>query len=703
MCLRCRESLPGVFYNCTFSFNWTRFVRKYQSSIGRCYVKRRIAWTAMAASPESIYMNSADLIKKEPLDYGGFGQVYLCYHKTHGQVVLKTVYTGPPRNEGNKRSLMEEGSLMHKLNHERIVKLLGVILEDGAYSLVMELIPKGNLLSMLQEAAVPISIKGRIILEILEGMVYLTRNNIIHKDLKPENILVDKDFHIKIADLGLAICQSWSRLTKEESRRQSRKGGRSSIRTAGTLCYMAPEHLDSIHTLSSEKSDVYSFSIVVWVILTCQEPYENARSEDHICQCVRKGDRPDESAIPPSTPQEIITMMKQCWHHKPEQRPTFAESHDSFEPFYRENLEKDVKKDSSHLMATYEGPDHFLETMKSVSENVSLGRLSLPADPPAPLRSSDSMPIEASIEDLVLSEEGRESSIQADAAPLVPRDLKQKLDQELDYHQRGSYSCVDHSPHLHPAPPEERGIPQQVSSVQSWSSIPKAREDLAPLFAVPSRSDYRAAPIIQTPSPSSLGLSPVSPYSPLHHHPAFHRLHSCPANPVPESEAPDFAAGTCHNSAKMPSPDQGSLYIQNASGIQIGHNNHLSIRSQDSGSSSYQHSTQSSKHLYKELLQQYEDWPVSEEHLDVLRENIGAQWKHCARRLGLTETEVETIDHDYARDGLKEKVYQMLERWRMKEGFVGCTVGRLCRALSDSIKVDQQCRLLHLCKKPTSP
>ena len=53
----------------------------------------------MATSLDSIRMQSSDLIKKEHLDYGGFGQVHLCYHKTLGQVVLKTVYTGPPRNE----------------------------------------------------------------------------------------------------------------------------------------------------------------------------------------------------------------------------------------------------------------------------------------------------------------------------------------------------------------------------------------------------------------------------------------------------------------------------------------------------------------------------------------------------------------------------------------------------------------------------
>lgn len=50
--------------------------------------------------------------------------------------------------------------------------------------------------------------------------------------------------------------------------------GRSAeVRGAGTLSYMAPEHLQSVHTASTEKSDVYSFAIVLWVILTGEEPY----------------------------------------------------------------------------------------------------------------------------------------------------------------------------------------------------------------------------------------------------------------------------------------------------------------------------------------------------------------------------------------------------------------------------------------------
>ncbi|KAL4646445.1 receptor-interacting serine/threonine-protein kinase 1-like [Arapaima gigas] len=641
---------------------------------------------AMAVAPSSIYMKSSDLIKKEPLDYGGFGQVYLCYHKTYGQVVLKTVYTGPPRNDGNKKSLIEEGLLMQKLNHERVVKLLGLILEDGAYSLVMELIPKGNLLAMLDSVDVPMSIKGRIILEILEGMVYLTSNNVIHKDLKPENILVDDKFHIKIADLGLATCQSWSKLTKEESRRQSRMGHRSYANTAGTLCYMAPEHLHSIHTRSTEKSDVYSFAIVIWVILTGKEPYENARNEDHICQCVRKGDRPDETIIPANTPEEIIRLMKNCWHQEPNQRPTFAESYKSFQVFYKNTLEKDVERDAEDLMVKYKGPMDFVEKMQSLS----LERLTSQTDSPTSLR-TDVSPVEASIEDLN-SLANLEMSIQVDAAPACS-DLEVKLAQELNYHKHGSYSYMDY-PSLNVGGEAWRGVhrgapPQQVSSVQSWTkSDPVAGSSLENL---PCSDQFLSLPSI---SPS-MGVPPVTSCS------QYQRAQPWPT-PVPESEAPNPAAGMRYNSTMMlPHSDQGSLFIQNASGIQIGHNNKLHMTSQDYSLGSFP--PNGSGVMFKELLQKYEDHSVTEDHLNVLRENIGGKWKMCARRLGLTEVEVETIEHDYARDGLKEMVYQVLEKWKMKEGYVGCTVGKLCHALNDSVKVEHLCRLLEICQSPTSP
>ncbi|TMS09571.1 Receptor-interacting serine/threonine-protein kinase 1 [Larimichthys crocea] len=677
----------------------------------------------MATAPQpSLHMRSTDLIRREPLDYGGFGEVYLCYHATLGQVVLKTMYTGPVRNEESKRSLLEEGTIMASLNHERVVKLLGVIMEDRDYSLVMELMPRGNLLVMLETVSVPVSIKGRIIVEILEAMMYLTERHVIHKDIKPENILVDKDFHIKIADLGLATCQAWSKLTREESRRKSRKGRSVGARGAGTLSYMAPEHLESIHTPSTEKSDVYSFAIVVWVILTGEEPYQNARSEDQMSQCVRKGDRPAESLIPDDTPAEIIQMMKRCWDHCPQKRPTFKESYDSFLPFYMERLEPHVEEDLVDLRKLYDGPEDLVEKMKSLSITPEC----FPADCPASLVSSDrnvSVPVEASIEDLSDNHyELTEGSVEVDArgVSVLPA-LEDKLDRELQYHKHGSYNCENQpdaayyyhnnssNPFLqnpcttdHALRQPEQDRPSYVSSVHSWTKAeavqPTSQEEaLYRPTAGLYESMNTSIPTVHS-LPMSASTSSLPQFNQEHPHSHFDRQQSWPTYPVSDTSAPDINPGRLLTPSKMNSlQDQGSLFIQNASGIQIGSNNLMSIRGYDSSHSLLSHPNGSANFLIKEGILKYEDHAVTEEHLELLRENIGAKWKRCARKLGLTNVEIETIEHDCYRDGLPEMVHQMLERWKMKEGSIGCTIGKLCRALEGNIKVDVIQKILDSC------
>ncbi|XP_066578942.1 receptor-interacting serine/threonine-protein kinase 1 isoform X2 [Amia ocellicauda] len=611
---------------------------------------------------DCFHMSSKELVQKELLDYGGFGYVFLCKHQKHGLVVMKKVYTGPPRNMSSKQCLLEEGVLMNRLNHKRIVKLLGVILEDGDYSLVMEYIPKGNLLVMLNKVRVPISIQGRIILEIIEGMKYLSEKGIIHKDLKPENILIDRDNHIKIADLGLATCQNWSKLTKEESRRQSCLGRKSVPNAAGTLSYIAPEHLESINTKSTEKSDVYSFAIVIWVILAHKEPYENAHNEEHLCRCVQKGDRPDQESIPSDTPKEIIKLMEHCWQSNPKQRPTFAECYIKFRPFYEDKLEKLVEQEL-HILDEYEGPEEFVEKMISLT----IDPKSLPADNPSSLRCVEEMPIEASEEDLHLHL--LNDSIQVDAAP--DNNLQKKLGEELGYHMHGQR--IDN---MRGASADSQ-FPK--SSVHSWGP-----NDAKPVIDNFLRHSYDHE---STPR-GHHQPSPVSLPQPL---PCFYLGPSQSAYPVPESQLPDISR-VIPISPHPPYQDTGSLIIHNASGVQIGDNNTLSI-----GSQSFTSASVPSSKISPELPQTIEHFPVEEEHLELLRDNLGREWKHCARKLGLTQVEIDAIDHDYERDGLKEKVYQMLEKWKMKEGYQGTTMGKLYRALIDSVKGDLISRLVELC------
>eukprot|EP00070_Physeter_catodon_P027454 XP_028334348.1 receptor-interacting serine/threonine-protein kinase 1 isoform X2 [Physeter catodon] len=340
-------------------------------------------------SLDDIEMNSTDFLEREGLDSGGFGKVSLCLHRSHGLVVLKKVYTGPKRTEYNE-ALLEEGRMRHRLRHSRVVKLLGVIMEEGNYSLVMEYVEKGDLTHVLKaQISIPLSVKGRIIMETIEGMRYLHKEGVIHKDLKPENILLDGDFHIKIADLGFASLKTWNELMKEELTAQRR--GNSSTKSGGTLHYMAPEHLNDANSRPSEKSDVFSFAMVLWAVFANKEPYEGAICEQQLTMHIKSGNRPAVEDVTEQCPQEAISIMKQCWAVNPEDRPTFAGIEEKFRPFYLNQLEEHVEEDVKSLKKEYPGQNEIVKRMKSLQIDcvaISPSRSNSATEQPGSLHSS---------------------------------------------------------------------------------------------------------------------------------------------------------------------------------------------------------------------------------------------------------------------------------------------------------------------------
>jgi len=85
---------------------------------------------------------------------------------------------------------------------------------------------------------------------------------------------------------------------------------------------MAPELLNGSSSLVSEKVDVFSFGIVLWELLTGEEPYADLHYGVIIGGIVSNTLRPQ---VPDSCDPEWRSLMEQCWATEPSERPSFTQ------------------------------------------------------------------------------------------------------------------------------------------------------------------------------------------------------------------------------------------------------------------------------------------------------------------------------------------------------------------------------------------
>ncbi|KAM4544605.1 receptor-interacting serine/threonine-protein kinase 4 [Odontesthes bonariensis] len=261
--------------------------------------------------------HSSEFGSWEKIGSGGFGQVYKVRH-----VQWKTwlAIKCPPClhvDDKERSELLEEAKKMEAAKFRYILPVYGIC--EDPQGLVMEYMETGSLENLLATELLPWELRFRIIHETAVGMNFLHCMNppLLHLDLKPANILLDAHYHVKISDFGLA---RWNGLSRADD--MSRDG------FCGTIAYLPPESIIEKDRVSDTKHDVYSFSIVIWGILTQKKPYQGENNILQIMVKVVKGVRPDLGLVPrsrPSTCAGFLSLMQRCWATKPEARPSFQE------------------------------------------------------------------------------------------------------------------------------------------------------------------------------------------------------------------------------------------------------------------------------------------------------------------------------------------------------------------------------------------
>ncbi|KAM9299362.1 ankyrin repeat and protein kinase domain-containing protein 1 [Gastrophryne carolinensis] len=253
-----------------------------------------------------------------PIALGGFGKVYKVRHKKWWStyaVKCSTFFQGDPELESN--SLMEEACKMEKIKFRYIVQIYGICIRP--LGIVMEFMENGSLDKLIPTHTLSWQLKFRFIHEIALGMNFLHTMTppLLHLDLKPANILLDEHLHVKISDFGLS---KW----KENSTRKEYIE-RSAIK--GTLNYIPPEMFLQSSRVMGAKYDVYSYSVVIWEILTQKKPFTGCSMMTIIVK-VAAGQRPPLEDISENRPvecQQMVDLMQRCWNQSPNIRPSFSD------------------------------------------------------------------------------------------------------------------------------------------------------------------------------------------------------------------------------------------------------------------------------------------------------------------------------------------------------------------------------------------
>ncbi|GLT64457.1 hypothetical protein SLA2020_369500 [Shorea laevis] len=205
-----------------------------------------------------------------------------------------------------EKQFVREVTLLSRLHHQNVIKFVAACRKPPVYCVITEYLSEGSLrayLHKLERKSLPLQKLIAIALDIARGMEYIHSQDVIHRDLKPENVLIDQDFHMKIADFGIACEEAYCDSLADDP---------------GTYRWMAPEMIK--HKSYGRRVDVYSFGLILWEMVAGTIPYEDMNPIQAAFAVVNKNLRP---AIPENCPPAMRALIEQCWSLHPDKRPEF--------------------------------------------------------------------------------------------------------------------------------------------------------------------------------------------------------------------------------------------------------------------------------------------------------------------------------------------------------------------------------------------
>ncbi|KAF9901450.1 hypothetical protein EC991_006098 [Linnemannia zychae] len=222
---------------------------------------------------------------------GAFGSVWRGLHDTGTTVAVKQINLSDiPSAELD--NIMMEIDLLKKLNHANIVKYYGFEKTTEFLNIILEFCENGSLRSLCKNfGKLPEHLGATYITQVLDGLIYLHDQGVIHRDIKGANILATKEGVVKLADFGVATL--------------SNDAGDMSV--AGTPYWMAPEIIELSGATTA--SDIWSVGCTVIELLDGEPPYHDLPPMGALYRIVQD----DHPPIPESVSAIVRDFLMQCF------------------------------------------------------------------------------------------------------------------------------------------------------------------------------------------------------------------------------------------------------------------------------------------------------------------------------------------------------------------------------------------------------